>query len=151
MSFVRLPSCDWVDLKLVRMIRADLFYPGGPRCTVVTKWGDITVPFSTIQEARDWMDKFGEEIARFKEKVPRSPEPITPALNYTSFRHEVKGDVAYAVFIADDGSEIRCRKESLQDMKSALWNLAFRPDHSGSALRRYIVVQEALFSWPPGK
>lgn len=151
MSFVKLPSGDWVDLKLVQIIRTEALDPGGPRCTVMTEKGDLPIRFNTFQEASDWMVGFGEEVARFKGKVPRSPEPIAHTQNYTSFRYEGQDDVACVIFRIEDGSEVRYVKGDLQGMKSALCNLAFRPDHSGSDLRRYIVITEALSSWPCGE
>jgi hypothetical protein len=78
-SFVKSPSGDQIDLELmklilvkmilVKMIRIEPFCPGGPRCTVVTKLGDLTVIFDTIREARDWMDKFGQAVSEFKARA----------------------------------------------------------------------------------
>jgi hypothetical protein len=69
MSLIQLPSGEWVDLKMVRIIRTEMLDPGGPCCTVMTGKGNLRVFFNTLQEASDWMVGFGEVVKEFKARA----------------------------------------------------------------------------------
>jgi hypothetical protein len=69
MSLAKLPSGQWVDLKMVRIIRTEILASGGPCCTVMTGKGNLPVFFDTLQEASSWMVEFGDMVKEFRSKA----------------------------------------------------------------------------------